>query len=190
MPLFHRLWFPILAVLAAMVPCYAEPPKPAEPDATLGAEVRKFAKNNLGKKVADGECASLVAKALEAAGAKTTDDFGVTGADADYKWGTLVAKPEDARPGDIIQFRDVKTSVTKTEKVPGGGTRTSTRTQVMTHHTAIVSANLGKGKFKVLEQNVGPADADEKARKVVQENDLDLGAKTEGKVWIYRPVSK
>ena len=75
-------------------------------------------------------------------------------------------------------------------KQPGGGSRTSTRSQTMTQHTAIISANSGKGKFKVLEQNVGPKDADEKTRKVVQENTIDLGDKTEGKVWIYRPVAK
>ena len=40
------------------------------------------------------------------------------------------------------------------------------------------------------EQNVGPADATDDARKVVQENALNLGDKTEGKVWVYRPVKK
>ena len=108
----------------------------------------------------------------------------------DYVWGELVEKYDDVKPGDIIQFRDVKIVSTLVVKQPGGGSRTSTRSQTMTQHTAIISANSGKGKFKVLEQNVGPKDADEKTRKVVQENTIDLGDKTEGKVWIYRPVAK
>ena len=164
----------------------AEPAK----DGGLGEKVRKFAKDNLGEKVDDGECALLAMRALESAGAKTTSDFKVTGEVGDYVWGKLVEKYDDAKPGDIIQFRDVKIVSTMVVKQPGGGTRTSTRSQTMTQHTAIISANLGKGKFKVLEQNVGLPGADEKARKVVQENTIDLGDKTEGKVWIYRPVAK
>ena len=166
----------------------ADPPDPVPAD--LGAKVAKFAKDNLGKKVDDGECASLVVKALESAGAKTTLDYGVTGADDDYKWGEAVEKYKDVRPGDVIQFRDVKIVVKKVVEVPGGGTQISTQTQVMSRHTAVVSKNSGDGKFSVLEQNTGPQGADEKARKVVQENVIDLGAKTEGKVWIYRPVLK
>ena len=164
----------------------AEPHK----DGELGEKVRKFARDNLGEKVDDGECAILAMRALEAAGAKTTSDFKVTGEVGDYVWGELVEKYDDVKPGDIIQFRDVKIVSTLVVKQPGGGSRTSTRSQTMTQHTAIISANSGKGKFKVLEQNVGPKDADEKTRKVVQENTIDLGDKTEGKVWIYRPVAK
>lgn len=156
----------------------------------LGLKVRTFAQENLGKKVDNGECAMLAVLALEAAGAKTTSDYGVLGAGADYKWGTLVGNYEDVQPGDIIQYRDVKL-VTKTlTKLPGGGTRTSTRTRTYVHHTAIVSWNQGKGKFKVLEQNVGSKGKDEAARKVVREDEIDLKDKTEGTVWIYRPVKK
>jgi len=159
----------------------------AEKPDDLGARVLKYAKESTGTKVGDGECATLALKALESAGAKTTADYKVTGEDGDYKWGTLVEKHADVRPGDIVQFRDVKLVSKTVTALPGGGTRTSTRTQVMGHHTAIVSANAGNGKFKVLEQNVGD---DEKTRKTVRESDLDLSAKTEGKVWIYRPVKK
>ncbi len=177
-----------LVALLALAPMAlgAEPAK----EGGLGDKVRVFAKDNLGKKVDDGECAMLAVKALEAAGAKSTADFKVTGEVGNYVWGTLVEKYDDVKPGDIIQFRDVKLVTTTVVKQPGGGTRTSSRSQTMSHHTAIVSANLGKGKFKVLEQNAGPQDADEKARKIVQENAIDLGDKTEGKVWIYRPVAK
>ena len=161
-----------------------------DPADDLGAKVLKFSKDNVGKKVGDGECAALAMEALEAAGAKTTVDFGVSGAVGDYEWGTLVKDYADVRPGDIVQFRDVKIVITTVTKVPGGGTRTSTASQSMAQHTAVVSANAGKGRFEMLQQNAGAADDDDKIRKTVRESDLDLSGKTEGKVWFYRPVKK
>ncbi len=162
----------------------------AEKSDDLGAQVLKYATESVGKKVGDGECATLALKALESAGAKTTLDYGVTGEKGDYEWGTLVEKYADVRPGDIVQFRDVKIVIKTVTEVPGGGTRTSSRTQTMGQHTAVVSANAGKGKFKVLEQNAGGSNEDEKTRKTVRESDLDLNGKTEGKVWFYRPAKK
>ena len=173
-------------VIGSIPPVRSAEPAPDE----LGAKVLKYAQANVGKKVGDGECATLALKALESAGAKTTVDFGVLGEKGDYEWGTLVEKYEDVRPGDIIQFRDVKIVIKTMTPLSGGGSRTSTATQSMGQHTAIVSANAGKSKFKVLEQNAGTADDDEKIRKTVRESDLALGGKTEGKVWIYRPVKK
>ena len=163
--------------------------QPPAADGDLGAAVLKFVKAKVGEKVGDGECATLVARALEAAGAKTTADFGVTGDDGDYVWGTPVEKPADAKPGDVIQYRDAVFVTKTTTKLPGGGTQTRTATRTVAHHTSVVAANLG-GKLTVYEQNVGTADATDAARKVVQENALDLADKTEGKVWVYRPVKK
>ena len=162
--------------------------QPAADD--LGAAVAKFAKAKLGEKVGDGECATLVAQALEAAGAKTTGDYGVSGDDADYVWGTPVENPADAKPGDIVQYRDAVFVSKTTRKLPDGGTRTTTATRTVAHHTSIVAANLGDGRLKLYEQNVGPADATDEARKVVQENALNLGDKSAGKVWVYQPVKK
>ncbi len=179
-----RILFAVACLIALPAMRAAETPD------DLGAKVIKSAKESIGKKVGDGECAALAVAALEAAGAKTTVDFGVSGETGDYEWGTLVEKYADVKPGDIIQFRDVKIVTKTVTNVPGGGTRTSTATQTMGQHTAIISVNLGKGKFKVLEQNAGPATDDDKLRKTVRESDLDLGGKTEGKVWIYRPVKK
>ncbi len=51
----------------------------AETPDDLGAKVLKSAKESIGKKVGDGECAALAMATLEAAGAKTTVDFGVSG---------------------------------------------------------------------------------------------------------------
>ena len=155
----------------------------------MNTGIVKYARDHVGKKVGDGECTSLAIKALQSVGAKTTYDFGVSGLDADYKWGTLVKTHADAQPGDILQFRDVVT-VTKTVKKTAKGTTTSTTTRNYGHHTAILSRNLGKGKFKVLEQNSGGPNTSEVEKKKVREDDLDLAGKTSGTVWIYRPVKK
>src|SRR5581483_10484488 len=74
----------------------------------VAKEVLAFAKGQLGKQVGNGQCAVLVIEALKAAGAKTTVDYGVNGPGKDYIWGTEVKKYPDVKPGDIVQFRDVK----------------------------------------------------------------------------------
>src|SRR5262245_19398523 len=144
----------------------------------LGARVRKFAHGMLGKKVGDGECATLAVRALRAAGAKTTADFRVVGPGRDYVWGRLVKSLADAKPGDVLQYRNFK--ITTTTRTADGVWMSNV---FYPQHTAIVSANLGKGKLKVLEQNA-------EGKKLVQENEVDLGGKLEGKVWLYRPVRR
>ena len=156
---------------------------------TLNQAVVKFARDQMGKKVGDGECSTLAIKALESAGAKTTIDFGVSGLDKDYQWGTLVKDYADVLPGDVVQFRN---AVTVTKTITKMGKRNVTRhtTRTYAHHTAIVATNPGRGKFKVFEQNVGGPEATEEAKRKVYEKDLDLAGLTQGTVWIYRPVKK
>lgn len=160
----------------------------AAADNELGRAVVKFARDQLGKKVGDGQCANLAVAALKTAGAKDTHDFGISGVDRDYRWGTLVERHEDVQPGDIVQFRKV-TIVIKTEFKSAKGSGYRIETHRYPHHTSIIARNLGKGKFKVLEQNAGPSKSQVERQKV-QENDLNLSHLTEGKVWIYRPVKK
>lgn len=174
-----------IAVLAALTRLSVGADK-AEDE--LGVMVVKFARGQLGRKVGDGQCANLAVIALKTAGAKDTHDFGISGLDRDYRWGTLIEKHEDAQPGDIVQFRKVKI-VIKTEIKTDKGTLTRVETHQYPHHTSIIARNLGKGKFKVLEQNAGPFKSVVERQKV-QENDLVLSHVTEGKVWIYRPVKK
>ena len=164
----------------------------AEDDETisrLNTGVLKFAQDHVGKKLGNGECTVLAIRALTSVGAKTTHDYGVSGLDKDYEWGTRVKHFTDAKPGDIVQFRDVVT-ITKTVIKTGRGSITHTSMRDYDHHTAIISRNLGKGKFKIYEQNAGGPDATEAEKKKVREDDLDLAGKKQGSVWIYRPVKK
>jgi predicted phage tail protein len=147
--------------------------------ADLGKKVVDFAAARLGQQVGGGECTHLVEAALQAAGARTTFDYGVTGLDADYVWGDLVtayragdntAVLASVRPGDIIQYRNVEI-------------REGFSLWSFPHHTAIVKESLGNGKFTILEQNVN-------GERWVHESTTNLAAMTGGVVWIYRPVQK
>ena len=152
------------------------PSKPATNE--LGNKVVEFAKSQIGKQVGKGQCSHLVEAALAQAGAKATTDFGVGGSNKDYVWGTPVPNYDDVQPGDIIQFRNVKIMgqlVVKGKKL--------NVTMTIPHHSSIVYANLGKGRLKLLEQNVGGV-------KVVQETEMNFATKQSGTVWFYRPVKK
>jgi hypothetical protein len=125
----------------------------ATDDLPLNEKVIAYCRENVDKEVGNGECAGLAAQALKAAGARMR-----AGPDAprerDYVWGKQVYKIEmvaggiqetgslkDVRPGDILQFRDVKFG----EK---GG---------FEHHTAVVAevGDASLGKVQVYQQNAG-----------------------------------
>jgi hypothetical protein len=115
----------------------------------LGASVLAFARARLGRLVGGGECAELADHALVAAGARTFGAYaGLTQGD-DYVWGHPVSL-RDARPGDILQFRDF---VAETSIRSRAGESESS--DVYSHHTAILEANLGDSLL-VLEQNAAP----------------------------------
>jgi hypothetical protein len=184
----HRRHKPAPLVLAATLPpaslanaMASAAPAPAT-TTVPGPAVVQFALSQVGTQVGDGQCATLAIQALQAAGAKTTLDYGVSGPDADYVWGTLVTSYADVQPGDVIQYRNVR--IVETTRTPAGIT---THTTTFAHHTSIVAQNLGGGRFLVLEQNVGPKGTVGQTSQVVQENRLNLAAATGGQVWIYHP---
>jgi uncharacterized protein YkwD len=151
--------------------------------AGLADRVVQFAHDRLGQTVGGGECTDLVINALQAAGARTTYDYGVSGPNADYVWGSLVlthragdsaAGFAAVQAGDVIQFRDV------VSRVSSGGSNSSWS---FPHHTAIVERNLGGGRFILLEQNVN-------GQRWVHEDTVDLLGMTQGTLWVYRPVAR
>lgn len=137
-----------------------------------------FCQENLDKTVGNGECAGLATQALKAAGAKTRNgpDFPDKG---DYVWGKQVylleatpsghkeeGKLGDVRPGDIMQYRDVKFG----EKGQ------------FVHHTAVVAEVDEKEKtIRVYQQNAG-------GKRFVTEGKPHLKALNGGWIRIYRPV--
>jgi hypothetical protein len=157
------------------------PAAPALPP--LNQKVIEFARERTGQKVSNGECTNLAVEALRYAGARRFP-FDPGG---DFVWGRPVDSFKDALPGDILQFRDTvfdgKKYVTRRRWI--------TWHQEYPHHTAIVDEVRDRGReVTVLHQNVGPHDADEAAKRVVQRDVIRPDSQKEGRVWIYRPVGR
>jgi cell wall-associated NlpC family hydrolase len=127
-------------------------------------DVRAAAGDLVGKKVVGtGECYDLADAVLQKAGAKSAPDFQkvTKKPDQDYKWGTEIS-PKDAKPGDILQFRNHKIVEEKSTKItrtyPDGHKDVSYKKGSEEHHrgqhTSVVLANDGDGKMSVAEQHV------------------------------------
>jgi hypothetical protein len=144
----------------------------------LGDKVLAFCKDHLDKTVSNGECAGLATQALKTVGAKPRAGPDWPGK-GDYVWGKQVylveATPDglkergklgNVRPGDIMQYRDVKLG-------ERGG---------FSHHTAIVAEIDEEAKrIKVYQQNAG-------GRRFVTEGNLRLNRMVAGWIRIYRPI--
>jgi hypothetical protein len=139
----------------------------------VGEAVVTFAKANLGKKVGDGMCSSLAREALRNAGITTPG------------WGSPVESLEQARPGDILVFRDAQFAG---REVHG---RTVTRWSMsFPNHVAIVSKVTrrgGKTRISLLHQNVGKRRSGSEARRVVKSWSFFPGDLKGGAVEVFRP---
>jgi hypothetical protein len=155
-------------VLSALLVPSADPPKgPALPP--LNQKVLKFAEDHLGKQVGDGECWTLARDALRAAEAREPGYDGT--AATTNVFGRRLKPEEKPLPGDVVWFEQVKMA------------HKDGRTASMPSHAAIIS-KVEDGGFVLLHQNYG---AGENRRKV-QRLDLTGYKKTEGTMFVYRPV--
>jgi hypothetical protein len=151
----------------------------------LNGLVLAFAERHLGRQVGNGQCAVLAMEALRNARART--NLGPSGPWANYVWGNLVLTEmggpggqavggslDGVRPGDVIQFSGASFVL---------DTPTYYSWQSYPHHTAIIEAYLGNGRFSILQQNVN-------GNMTVQRGVLDFSQLTAGTTWFYEPVSK
>jgi hypothetical protein len=173
-----------LLVLTTVFLLAADAPKEAETP-ELNKKVVTFARERLGEKVGDGECAILAVQALRHAGAQ-----GLAFAeDGSYVWGKLVRTVTpganltgEVLPGDILQFRDA---------VLAGRVGDSTFEASYPHHTSIVEAVKADGKVvELLHQNFGEVRAKDGDRRKVQRTTLSFEDLKKGSVKIYRPVPR
>lgn len=178
---------------------------------SINQDVHIYALGQLGTQVGNGECFTLADTALKKAGAKSASNYGTITANANYRWGNAVNLSK-LLPGDIIQFRNYKvtiTTVTKTRTNTGGGGSTTettiqTETESRAHHTSIVGSVGKNGVVSVLEQNVGTGSSKRTTQKntlyfetyKVPESVTTKGKTTVtvnrsvnvgGKFWFYRP---
>lgn len=163
-------------------------PGPAKGGANQGASIAdqivSYARQRLGERVGDGECFTLVDRALRAAGAKSAADYGEVTPDADYVWGSAV-NISDLRPGDVIQFRDYHYERT-VETSDSEGTTTTTESQDRPHHTAIVEAVDGNA-VTVYEQNAPQgAPVTRATLHFGEDDDTTTTITVSGSWWFYR----
>ncbi len=149
---------------------------------SVSQTVLEFARSNLGRKVGNGECATLAIEGLKKAG--TQPHF----KDGGVVWGAERGSIEEAQPGDIIQFANVTFIVRK--KLPRGGM--STFTYSFPRHTAILAAiKKAKGDgppvLTILHQNAGLVDQPEEERRKVSEWTIDLKDLQNGDLTAFEP---
>ena len=165
--------------------------KPSQP--SMADRIVSYARRNRGERVGDGECYTLVNRALGAANAKTAKDHGPVSPDADYVWGTSVALTE-VQPGDVIQFRDYtfkRVVVTDDDS----GTTTEELEGDRPHHTAIVQSVDGGGAVTVWEQNAPEGSAVTRTQLFFTSGKTTSGNRTttirvQGAFWFYRPEAR
>eukprot|EP00051_Salpingoeca_urceolata_P030902 m.9872 g.9872 ORF g.9872 m.9872 type:complete len:391 (-) comp3620_c0_seq1:190-1362(-) len=133
----------------------------ADAGRTFGPLVIEFCKTHLGKQVGDGECWTLAALALKAAGARPPRCF---------NFGQTI-NPQRALRGDIVQFVDCDFKSRGNTVVRVGDP----------FHVAIFSKHLDDGSLKVFEQNGN-------AGRVVAVAKYRKSDWLRGKIQLWRPV--
>ncbi len=178
-----RSLFPLVVVAVFL-------PAAVRADDKINARIAEFCKENLNKKVGDGDCYDLAQHALAAAGARPEFKYKNYPNKGDYVWGEqlvllevesgkqkLTGKLKDIQAGDVIQFRDTKFAG---KKANGKGTYTL----AFSHHTAVVGEAEAGGKVvKIYHQNMG-------GKKETLPGALTLEHLSEGWIRVYRPNPK
>jgi hypothetical protein len=140
-----------------------------EPGEMAGDRVLAFAREQVGKKVGNGQCSALVAGALEHAGLDPRSN------------GRELESLKELKPGDILVFEDAAFRFKSGRR---------TYWAKFPHHVAIV-ATVGPGgrapALSILHQNAGQEGGDPDERMVVQRWTLRMSQMTKGTVKAYRP---
>ena len=161
--------------------------------AGMAEQIVSFARRLRGRRLGDGQCFTLVDRALDGAHAKSARDYGTITLDADYVWGTTVTLA-DLEPGDVIQFRDYSFH----RVVVTHGERATTTDEIdgdRPHHTAIVQSVDGGGAVTVLEQNAPDGSPVTRFQLYFTSGTTTSGDRTttitvQGTFWFYRPEAR
>lgn len=138
------------------------------PGLALNDKVLAYVDSVMGRTVGRGECWDLAQEALDRNGADWTRPLA---------FGKVLDPARDEiRPGDIIQFRSLRTEI----RFPNGGWQSEALGEP--DHTAVIRAVRGAKRFQLAHQNLG-------GKRFVQLTELDLNHQVSGRFWIYRPVA-
>jgi hypothetical protein len=168
----------------------APAPVPGATGAALGEGVVSYASRHLGHHVPNGQCFALADAALREVGARSAADYGEILPDGDYIWGVEVSLA-NLRPGDIVQFRDYRCTVTTVTRTDSA-TDTDEQVQERRHHTAIVERVGSEGDVTVLEQNSPSGSPVVRMPLFFRSGRTESGGRTttvavNGTLWFYRP---
>ncbi len=160
---------------------------------TIADDVVSYVRRKRGSRVGNGQCFTLVDRALRGAHARSAADYGTVSPDADYTWGRSVSL-SDLQPGDVIQFRDYtfhKVVVTESSS----GTTTDELDGERPHHTAVVESVDGHGAVTVLEQNAPEGSAVTRHQLYFADGSWTSGHQTttltvHGTFWFFRPEAR
>jgi hypothetical protein len=130
----------------------------------MNGHIYQFVKNNIGNKVARGECWDLAAEPLNQYQA-TWDKMYVFGRAVNYQ-------KECVYVGDIIQFEGIEVRYSEGDRH---------HEEYMEHHTAVVYKVISKGVYEIAHQNTS------KFGRTVGVTKLDLATIVSGTYIIYRP---
>lgn len=161
--------------------------------ASMAEQIVSYARSQRGSRVGDGQCFTLVDRALRGADAQSARDHGSVTPDADYVWGTSVTLA-DLQPGDVIQFRNYTyTRVVVTDDAHG--TTTQEHAEDRPHHTAIVHSVDGNGAVTVWEQNSRDGSPVTRTQLFFTAGTTTSGNRTttisvQGTFWFYRPEAR
>ena len=136
---------------------------PLKASAKLNAQVVNYAISCIGKQVGNGECWTLAAEALDAAGAMPAEQF---------SFGHELKKKEAWLPGDIIQFKACKFEVHYANGY-------SVEEMGFPNHTAIIYSTDGS-RVTLLHQNY-------RMIRLVQVSTIDMNTMTDGSYKVFRP---
>ena len=132
----------------------------------LNEHVLKFAVERRGEQVGNGECWTLAADAITAAGGERPRG---------YVHGRELRPGETVLPGDVMQFNSVRLQ-----------NRKGWRTMGHPDHTAVIQSASGSKTYSILHQNTGGGEDGKK----VQSLTINLAEMTSGTIKIYRPQRK
>ncbi|MGH9139824.1 MAG: hypothetical protein ACRD3J_04155 [Thermoanaerobaculia bacterium] len=162
-------------------------------EASMADQILGYARRHRGSRIGNGQCFTLVDRALRGAHAQSAADYGSVSPDADYTWGTSVSL-SDLQPGDVIQFRDYtfhKVVVTESDSA----TTTDELDGDRPHHTAVVESVDGHGAVTVLEQNAPEGSAVTRNQLYFTGGSWTSGHRTttvtvHGTFWFFRPEAR